>query len=369
MSETVHIFDFVKTVAPPATGLCVLFGDESFLRQLAREHVRGLMTGGDADSPITQHDGSEKAPEWRDVIDELATASLFGGGGARLVELREADSFVSQHRQRLEDFVTKGKSHGVLVLEVSEWPGNTRLAKMAAEASATVVDCRPPQKTVGKNKIVDDSAIARWLTDWAKTTHHVSLPADAAKLLLELTGPVFGVLVQDIAKLALFVKAGEKITPEMVQDIVGGWKAKSMFELGDAVADGNAGDALAQLDHVLQAGEHPLAITGALAWSLRRFALATRVYREMKRNGSNPQLRDVLLQAGFKDWPLGTLKKAEDRLRQIGSARAGQLYRWLLELDLSLKGTHSHERRARWAVERVFLRLAKQNARPPTGRT
>ncbi|WP_425614797.1 DNA polymerase III subunit delta [Anatilimnocola sp. NA78] len=362
MSETVHIFDFVKTSAPPATGLCVLFGDEPFLRQLAREHVRGLMTGGDDDTPITQHDGSEKAPEWRDVIDELATASLFGGGGARLVELREADSFVSQQRQRLEDFVTKGKSHGVLVLEVSEWPGNTRLAKMAAEATATVVDCRPPQKTVGKNKVVDDSAIARWLTDWAKATHQVSLPADAAKLLLELTGPVFGVLVQDIAKLSLFVKTGEKITPEMVQDIVGGWKARSMWDLGDAVAGGDAGDALAQLDHVLQAGEHPLAITGSLGWGLRRFALATRIYRESEKAGFKIQLRDALLQAGFKDWPVGTLAKAEARLKQLGRVRGGQLYRWLLELDLSLKGTHSNERRARWAVERLFFRLAKQSA-------
>ncbi|QDU30146.1 DNA polymerase III subunit delta [Anatilimnocola aggregata] len=362
MAETVHAFDFVKTTTPPATGVCVLFGDEPCLRQLAREHVRGIMTHGDADTPVSQHDGSEKVPEWRDVIDELATASLFGGGGARLVELREADSFVSTHRQRLEDFVTKGKSHGVLVLEVSEWPGNTRLAKMAAESTATVVDCRPPQKVVGKNKVIDESAIARWLTDWARTAHSAQLPPDAAKLLLELTGPVFGVLVQDIAKLSLFVKAGEKITPEMVQDIVGGWKARSLWDLGDAVAGGEAGDALAQLDHVLQAGEHPLAITGSLGWGLRRYALATRIFREAERSGIKVQLRDALLQAGFKDWPLGTLAKAEARLKQLGRVRGGQLYRWLLELDLSLKGTHSNERRGRWAVERMFLRLAKQAA-------
>jgi DNA polymerase-3 subunit delta len=366
MAETVHVFDFLKSATPPRAGLCVLFGDEPFLRQLAREHVRGIMTKGDADTPVSQHDGSEKTPEWRDVMDELATASLFGGGGARLVVLREADSFVSTFRQKLEDFVTKGKSHGVLVLEVSEFPGNTKLAKMAAEATATVVDCRPPQKTVGKNKVVDEAAITRWLSEWAKTHHNLQLSSDGAKLLLDLTGPVFGVLAQDLAKLSLFVTKGQKVSPEMVQDIVGGWKAKSMWDLGDAVADGNAADALVQLDHVLQAGEHPLAITGSLAWGLRRFALATRIFREMKqRSGVNPSLREVLLQAGFKDWPIGTLGKAEARLKQINSQRAGQLYRWLLELDLALKGTHSHERRARWAVERLFFRLAKQSATPP----
>lgn len=359
MAETIHAFDYLKQHQPPAPGLCVLIGDEPFLRQLVREQVRGLLTKGDADAPVSHFDASDKLPEWRDVMDEIATASLFGGG-PRVVELRDGDAFVSTYRQRLEDFVTKGKAHGVLVLEVSEFPGNTRLAKMAAEATTTVIDCRPPQKTVGKNKVVDEATIARWLTDWAKSQHDVQLSSDGAKLLLELTGPVFGVLVQDIAKLALFVTKGQKITPEMVQEIVGGWKAKSMFELGDAVADGNAADALAQLDHVLQAGEHPLAITGALAWSLRRYALATRIFRELKRSGGNPQFREVLLQAGFKDWPIGTLAKAEARLKQITSARAGQIYRWLLELDLALKGTHSSERRGRWAVERLFLRLAKK---------
>jgi DNA polymerase-3 subunit delta len=358
MAETIHAFDYLKQPKPPAPGLCVLVGDEPFLRQLVREQVRSLLTKGDDDAPVSQFDGSEKTPEWRDVMDEIATASLFGGG-PRVVELREADSFVSTHRQRLEDFVTKGKAHGVLVLEVSEFPGNTKLAKLAAEGPATVIDCRPPMKTVGRNKVIDEAGIARWLIEWAKSQHDVQLTSDAAKLLLEFAGPVFGVLAQDIAKLALFVTKGQKITPEMVQDIVGGWKAKSMFELGDAIADGNAADALAQLDHVLQAGEHPLAITGALAWSLRRYALATRIYRERRYAGRTPTLREVLLEAGFKDWPVGTLAKAEARLKQISSRRASQLYRWLLELDLALKGTHSHDRRARWALERLFLRLAK----------
>jgi DNA polymerase-3 subunit delta len=360
MAETIHVFEFLKSHAAPAHGLCVLFGDEPFLQQLAREHVRGIMTKGDADTPVSQHDGSERPPDWRDVMDELATASLFGGGGARLVEVRDADSFVSQHRQRLEDFANKGKSQGVLVLEVSEFPSNTRLAKFAAESNATVVDCRPPFRLQGKsNKVLDEGAVTKWLVDWAKSTHDVQLTSDGARLLVELTGPVFGVLVQDIAKLALFVAKGQKITPEMVQEIVGGWKAQSMFELGDAVADGRTTDALTQLDHVLQAGEHPLAITGSLAWSLRRYALATRIYRELSRGGAKPTIREVLLQAGFKDWPVGTLAKAETRLKQITSARAGQFYRWLLELDLALKGTHSNERRGRWAVEQLFLKLAK----------
>ena len=39
----------------------------------------------------------------------------------------------------------------------------------------------------------------------------------------------------------------------------------------------------------------------------------------------------------MRDWPQGTLAAAEGRLKQLGRHRAGRLYRWLLELDLSLK--------------------------------
>jgi hypothetical protein len=46
----------------------------------------------------------------------------------------------------------------------------------------------------------------------------------------------------------------------------------------------------------------------------------------------------------------------------LGRQRAGQLYRWLLELDLALKGSHSQEDRARWALEELVLRMAKRSA-------
>jgi DNA polymerase-3 subunit delta len=50
---------------------------------------------------------------------------------------------------------------------------------------------------------------------------------------------------------------------------------------------------------------------------------------------------------------------------QLGRKRAGQLYRWLLELDLALKGSHSQDDRARWALEQLVLRMAKGAAAKP----
>jgi DNA polymerase-3 subunit delta len=314
--------------------------------------------GDDADVPVTSHDCEDAMPQWRDVADELATASLFGGGSPRLVILERADAFVSTNRQRLEEYVAKPRASGVLLLEVDEWPANTRLYK-AVDQSGLAINCRPPEKQQGKTKSLDEAAVVKWIIGWGKSQHQVTIEKDAAQLLLDLAGPSFGVLDQDLAKLTLFVKSGQKVTAEMVQQIVGGWRTKTTWDLVDAAAAGDAGEALVQLDRLLQSGEHPLALVGSISWSLRRYAAATRIFQQAERRGERIGLKDALTQAGVRDWPFGALAKTEERLKQLGRHRAGKIYRWLLELDLSLKGTHSADDRGRWAMEQLILRMAK----------
>src|SRR5262245_58962687 len=108
MSNTRHVFDFLadRGGQKPA-GVIAVFGDEAFLKRLVVKELRRQVVGEDADVPVAAFDCEERAPEWRDVMDELATASLFGGGGPRLVILERADGFVSANRQRLEDYVAK----------------------------------------------------------------------------------------------------------------------------------------------------------------------------------------------------------------------------------------------------------------------
>jgi DNA polymerase-3 subunit delta len=199
----------------------------------------------------------------------------------------------------------------------------------------------------------------KWIVGWGKSQHGVVIDREAAQHSLDLTGPAFGVLDQDLAKLALFVQPGQKITAEMVQQIVGGWRTKTTWELVDAAAGGDAAEALLQLDRLLQSGEHPLALLGSIGWSLRRYAAATRAFEQAERRGEKISLREALTRVGVRDWPFGALAAAEQRLIQLGRRRAGKLYRSLLELDLSLKGTHSADDRARWALEQLILRMAK----------
>ncbi len=360
MPNTLHVFDLLAQAEVAPAAVTVLFGDEPFLRRLALKHVLSqVLDEQDDDTPDASFNGSVA---WRDVADELSTLSLFGGDRPRLVVVEEADPFVSQQRGHLEDYVAKPKSTGRLILEVTTWPANTRLYK-AIDKTGLQVECRAPQRAAGKSKSVDEARICKWLQQWARRRHAAKLESHAAAALLEVVGAEFGLLDQELAKLALFAGVDGTITAEMVGDVVGGWRAKTTWDLVDAAAIGDAGEALRQLERLLHSGEHPVALFGQIAWSLRRLATATRIYQSAERNRRRIQLREALIQAGIQHWNRKGLEKAEMQLKQLGRRRAGQLYRWLLEADLALKGTHSTADRARFVLEQLILRMAKDAGR------
>ncbi len=366
MPGAMHALDFLES--PPAgksPPVCVLYGGERFLKSLVRTQLMKLLAGGNADveSSVTRFDG--ETAEYRDVVDELSTVSMFGGGGPRIAWIDDADEFVDRYRESLENYLAKPRSTGVLVLAVESWPANTRVYKIS-QPYALAIDCRVPEVAGSRSKIkpVDESRIKRWLEAWARASHNIQLSSKAAQAMMELVGPEFGMLDQELAKLALFVPVGGKVDIDLVKEVVGGWRTKTAWDLNDAVADGDAAKALGQLDKLIQAGQDPLALYGSISWSLRRFAAAARQFREAERRGQRPDLRACLMQAGF--WS-DNVDKAEEQLKQMGRQRALKLYRWLLELDLGLKGSHSSEHAARFLLEQLFFRLSKPLG--PQGRT
>ena len=115
------------------------------------------------------------------------------------------------------------------------------------------------------------------------------------------------------------------------------------------------------LANLLQSGEHPLALYGQLSWSLRRYGRLWENISRQTRAGSKPDLSVALGQAGFRQWG-GEMDVAGDSVRQLGRVRVKQFYDWLLQTDLSLKGTHSESNRARFALENLFFKMARMPA-------
>ncbi|MEE3368050.1 MAG: DNA polymerase III subunit delta [Planctomycetota bacterium] len=362
-------FEFLDPQDQPASpaAINVIYGDEPFLKRQALARIQQLVLGDDPEIASTTFDGATAL--WRNVADELATLSLFGAGKPRLVVIDAADSrgpqgqdsFLSRSRHLLETYITQPVSSGVLVLLVNSWPANTRLFKALTNTGLQIA-ARAPQQSGRGAKGVDEQAVENWIVQWAQSRHQIVVAATAARTLLQLVGPHFGLLDQELAKLALFVTPEEPVADQLVAQVTGGWQNKTMWEVLAAAASGETAIALEHLDHLLQSGQHPNALFGQISWSLRRFATATQ-YFQPPRNGSPESvgnaLQTALQQAGVRDWPKGNLRSAAAQLRQLGSARAKQLLTWLLEADLALKGSHANVHRARFVLEKLFLKMSK----------
>ncbi|GAA4425271.1 DNA polymerase III subunit delta [Bremerella cremea] len=355
MANTVHAFDFLDAEETTIPSVCIVFGRDAFLRGLATEKVRQAVLGVDTDVPYGKLAGNTVT--WVDVADEVSTVSLFGSSGRRLAVVEDADPFVSRYRDELENFLEKKRPGGVLVLQVEKWAANTRLYKKC-DATGLQIQCNPPEKKSGKKTSLDYDALAKWFVRRAKVEHDAKLNVGAANLLVEMLGTELGLIDQEIARLALFVDIHQPIDEALVTEQVHGGQLQEIWHLVDAAVEGKTADALLQLDRLFQAGEKPQKLYGQIAWSLRRFAAATRIYQRARRRGDAVSLRDALKEAGFPNWPKA-LEEAQRRLLALGQIRGGRLYRQLLELDLSLKGSHSHETRGRLALEKLVVSFSK----------
>ncbi len=318
----------------------VVFGDEAFLKRHVLANLKRCALGtDDADFSLTVFDGTKA--ELADVLDELSTLAMFGGS-SRLVLVEEADDFVSRYRPELEDYVAAPRPTGRLILETKSWPANTRIYKAVA-AKGLSIDCSAPKP----------AQIPKWLAGWAKKTHGVQLESAASGLLVDLVGPELGLLDQEVGRLALSVGENRKISAQMVSQNVGSWRARTTWDMLDAALAGDLKAALTQLDRLLLAGENPIAIHGQIASTLRRFAAATRIVLATEAARSRVSVQAALEQAGVRSF---VLKKAEGQLRHLGRERGRQLYQWLIETDLAMKGNSALP--PRLVIESLLIRLA-----------
>jgi DNA polymerase-3 subunit delta len=349
MAKPVDALDYLANPAKyPAAGACALFGDESFSkRQVLLALKDQVLAGDDSDFSVTVFSGRDCM--LRDVTDALSTRALFGEG-RHMVVVEEADEFVSQNRPALEQYVARPRTASLLVLDAKLWPSTTRLYKALAE-SGLQIECKFPPP----------ARLLKWLAAWAKEAHQAQLDPAAAELLAERVEPELGLLDQELAKLASLAGPGGTITAPMVHEVVGGWRAKTAWDMLDAALAGDTSTALVQLDRLLVAGEVPIALLAQIAASLRRFAAAARLVEQGERAGRKINLRQALEQAGAKPF---LLSKLDEQLRRLGRARAGHLHRWLLEADLALKGSSSAGVRSRIVLERLIVRISAPPAAP-----
>jgi DNA polymerase-3 subunit delta len=342
----IHAFELLPKGTENVPDVVALFGSDATLRSWS---MQSLTANGD----ITQVDGI--TTRWADLRDDLATASLFDMGDKRTIVVRSADKFLSNHRPEVESFIAKPSGAARLILELDSLASNTRVYKAICK-DHLLVACG--SSTDAKSGITAASR-RKFLTGYVAKQHNTKLAKEAADALIEMLGDEIGMLDTEIAKLALYIEPGASIDEALVRDVVAGWQGKTVWQITDAIAAGNAAEAIRQLDKLMTGGQRPIALLPQIAWSLRKLGMATTVVEYMERSGRKWRLEDALASAGINR--PADVTRAKGQLKGLRRERGKQLLPWLLDADLRLKGTHSTEGRDRFLLEQLVTRLAKSS--------
>lgn len=351
MQNPIHVFELIEIAEPLALPPVVaVAGNDGFLRTVANQNL--LRLGGVESDDCLVFWGDES--QWVQVHDELATLSLFSSDTGRVAIIKDIDGkFTSKNRDSLEKWTQSPASNTLMILQVPTLPGNTTLYKLIKKHGMVVQASLPVLKRFGNPP--DTKAILAWLIQWAELQHELKLTKQQAGTIVERCGEDAGTMDSECAKLALFADSSRKVSNAIIDENVGGWRTRTMWEVADGIAEGRIGESLTQIDQLLIAGQAPIGLLAQLSWSLRRFSIAAHLVEQGERSQKRISLSQALESAGFRGFEL---KNAETRLRRIGRDRAKQTLHWLVELESQLKGSHSQDRASRLALETFVMKFA-----------
>jgi DNA polymerase III subunit delta len=282
-----------------------IVGQDVFLQLQALQDISSTMP------PDTQRVDVDADSELSLVLDELRSVSMFGG--YKLVVIREADNFVSKHREALEDYFDKPGEAGSLVLRCASMPKNTRIYKLI-EKIGRVVACEPPKQT----------ELAGWLMR-RSATHGLKIADDAARLLADMIGPDLGRLDNELAKLSLQVQGGVVKSVDIATTVVF-QREQEMWDLTDALTMGRPDEAVRRWRHMIVTD--PSSEFRAVTWLGLWLEKAQRAVI-MKQSRMN----SFMIAKELKIWPAQNAEKLLITVDRLGVGRLRAALDKLVDVD------------------------------------
>ncbi|PKL44536.1 MAG: DNA polymerase III subunit delta [Planctomycetes bacterium HGW-Planctomycetes-1] len=269
-----------------------------------------------------------------EVFDDLRTLPFLAQ--RRVVVLSGADDFVSNNRDLLEKYLESPAASGVLILVVSKWPSNTRLAKALPKAGELI--------EIGEMK---SKELVPYIQNYAREAHNKNLSYNAAQMLIELSGNEPGILRSEIDKLAAYTASAKVITEKDISELVGRNRVFGAFEVIDSMTAGDTGKAVEKLRLMFGADKDAeYTVVGAFAWHFRRMFTASVMLKKSRPDEVAKKLRIFWNQKQFFDV-----------VKKMTLKRIGDCLRRLAEIDYQIK---TGQATAQTAIESMIVELAAE---------
>ncbi len=325
--------------------IVVIYGDEDFQKAKILHAVLDRLLPPEVDRAMAlcEYDGTQGeeqgGPALATVMDDLATLPFLAK--RRVVVIRDADKFITTHRQRLERYFDAPAPTSTLVLVCRSFPKSTRLYK-AATACGYLREC----KRLNHRGLID-------FVIGAFAEQGKQLDPAAAARLVDLVGTDQGMLSGEVEKLCLYVGDRSRVTTDDVAELVGLSREEKVFAVMDAAALGRPARALELWHQVISSD--PAATfkaVGGIAFKLRSYLNAHQLV------GEGLPVRTVAPKVMM--W--GRERELQSILRRLPIGRLERTLAGLADLDAQAKvGSRSIEH----GVEALLLRIGTQVAQGP----
>ena len=268
-----------------------------------------------------------------DWIASTKTMSFLGGTKVVVVKNLHEITLPPKECDSLLDYAKEPIPETCLILTADKADRKKKLFKSLTK-HAGAVSCDAPR----------EMTLIPWIKKRAQALGY-SLSSDAARQMVEQTGPKPGVLAVELEKVVTFAGKDRSITDQQVLAVVGDIKQENPFALTEALKEKNAERALALLHNQLNHGEEPLKILGTIVWQLRTI-WEVKHYQSLKlapgkiaqEMGANPfmvekamkhtrNFSQIELTRNFKD-----MTQADRELKSFGQSPKGILESLILKL-------------------------------------
>ncbi len=328
--------DPLASLAPLREGepgpLYLIYGKERFLVERAVEILKQRVL-----DPRTRDFNAElfhgKDGDPGRIVQAARTLPMMAK--RRFVLVRDADEMKADAMALLVPYVTAPAKETCLVLVAEKV--DARLKLFAAWKKHGVMLKLDPLYERQLPGFVREEAKARG----------VKLEPGAAELLCGEIGADLGQLVDAIERLGLFVGNAERaVSPRDVEEVIASTRQRSVFELAEAVGEGNRARALTVLTAMIGARESGVRVVAMLARHVRQLWTA----HELMAKG-RPSKFDLAQALGIPPFFVDGLM---GQVRRLDPPRLGRMHDALYRADRALKSSRLDDARL---LEKLVLDL------------
>lgn len=286
---------------------------------LVKQAVTRIADAALAGSPASfnRAEGSASDGEVQAMLGQARTPPMMGA--RRVVVIRELEGAKVADLEKMADYAKDPAPTTVLLLCGRSLPSNKGERKVSNALTRAV------KKTGRVIRYPDREQDPVAFVQRRARGVDVVLPPDVARFLVEVVGSDLGILASEVDKAITYAGDGGTVTRETVEEVCCLLAEAVVWELTDAIVQGNAARAMAILHRKLAEGEEPQLILGLVSWKLRQLVqlqACDREGRDLRSAGvklfgrSLGQARSALRRRTIRaDRVLDTLARANQQMR------------------------------------------------------